>query len=92
MGHRGPVKTKKEYVLRSGLVSGKRTLLFMVEQVISTDGEYGLCMMQIHHGQERGQRRPKGRGNVLCLYFPYLVIKYEFHFTNRNCGFQIYNN
>lgn len=37
------------------------------------------CIMQIYSAQWWGERKPKGRGNFLCLNFSCLATKYEFY-------------
>ena len=75
-----PYKIKKECCLFRRCLAG-RMLLFMVKQVFLLMGE----MSSMHNADPgcsvQGQRRPKGREVVLCLYCSCLVIKYEFYFA-----------
>ena len=56
-------------------------LLFIVEQVFLLMGE----VRSMHNADTqctvRGEGRPKGREEFLCLNFSCLAVKHEFYFT-----------
>ena len=77
-----PYKIKKErYLLRSCLVDAGRMLLFTADQVFLLMVEVWLMHDADMQHTVGGERRPRGREDVLCLNFSCLAIKYEFYLT-----------
>ena len=77
-----PYKIKKEgYLLRRCLDGAGRILLFLYGcACISANGEVLLIHKEDTQSTVRGERRPKGRENFLCLNFSCLAINYGFLF------------
>lgn len=70
-------KIKKQYsLLRSCLADAEK----MVEQVFPPTWRFGGYVRKAHNAK-RGEERPEGRENVLCLNFSCLARKCEFYLT-----------